>query len=294
MQISLTQLQAFVSVVETGGFSAAADELAMTQPAISHAVKTLERVVGGELVNRHPRIAPTPVGHTLLPHARATIASAQSFLVASMSHFGQSSGTVRLAASTTACLGLVPDLLRHWRHDVPNIAIHLLEGHDDEMVKWLEDGVVEAAILIDPPSRVPNSVVIAKDTFSAIVPRDHAFAREPQISVRELMNEPLLVCTCGCLRHVVEMCAEEDSAFVPAQEVRELGTLISMVAGHIGVSIVPSLARHMLPEELTMIPIDRRVERNLLLTGPEGRPWNPFVTSLIESCRSAPIVGSKY
>jgi DNA-binding transcriptional LysR family regulator len=294
MQMTLAQLHAFVSVVERGGFSAAANDLVMTQPAVSHAIKTLEQVLGGPLLHRHPLITPTALGHTLLPHARSTIASAQSLLIASKSHFGQSSGTVRLAASTTACLGLVPHLFRHWRHHLPDIAIHLLEGHDDEMVQWLEEGVVDAAILADPPSRSVGSIAIAKDSFHAIVHRDHALARSSQIEVRELINEPLLVCASGCLHQVVDMCTEENVNFLPAQEVRELGTLISMVAGKIGVSIVPSLAQNMLPKELIMVPLDRRIERNLILTGPEGRPWNPFVTSLIENIRAAPFVGCDY
>jgi len=292
MRITLAQVHAFVSVVEKSSFSAAASDLVMTQPAISHAIKTLERTLGGPLLHRHPLITPTALGHTLLPHARATIASAQSLLIASKSHFGQHSGTVRLAASTTACQGLVPDLFRRWRQHFPDISIHLLEGHEEEMVQWLEEGVVDAAILIDPPSRAPNSITITKDSFQAVVRRDHPLAQLRQITIRELINEPFVVGASGCLPQVVGMCTEANPDFVPAQEVRELGTLISMVVGHIGVSILPSLAQHMLPKELVMIPLDRHLERDLILTGPERRPWNPFVTTLTEDLRASPLAVS--
>lgn len=289
MQITVVQIQAFVAVVDSGSFSAAAHELTMTQPAISHAIKSLERVLGGPVLHRHPLVAPTALGQKLLVHARATVSSAQSLVIAAENHFGQVSGPVRLAASTTACQGLVPDLLQHWRRELPDVTVQLLEGDDDEMLIWLEDGVVDAAILIDPAEPHEGSLVVARDHFHAVVRKDHPFAQLPEISVGDLIEEPLIVSNSSCLPQVMSMCRTAEPSFLPSQEVRELGTLMSMVAGHIGVSIMPSLAKPMLPKELTMVPLRPTLERNLVLTGPQSRPWNPLVEALTESLRMAQL-----
>lgn len=231
MQVTLVQMQAFLAVLEHGSFNGAATELRMSQPSVSAAIKTLERTLGGAVLNRTPFIHPTVLGGKLLSHARATVSSAQSFLVAAESHFGQINGSVRLAASTTACQGLVPGLLQHWRQHLPDLTVHILEADDDEMAVWLEDGVVDAAILIDPPTVVDGALLVATDSFQAVVRRDHPLAKLPTMRVRDLIDEPVIVSNSGCLPQVMEMCRTADPTFLPAQEVRELGTLVSMVVG---------------------------------------------------------------
>lgn len=285
MQVTLVQMQAFLAVLEHGSFIGAANELRMSQPSVSAAIKTLEKALGGAVLNRTPFIHPTVLGGKLLPHARATVSSAQALLVAAESHFGQISGSVRLAASTTACQGLVPSLLQHWRQHLPDLTVHILEADDDEMEVWLEDGVVDAAILIDPPMAIKGSLMVATDSFQAVVRRDHPFAKLPMMRVHDLIDDPVIVSNSGCLPQVMEMCRAVDPTFLPAQEVRELGTLVSMVVGRVGVSIMPSLAKSMLPKELVMVPLDPPLRRNLLFTGPELRPWDPSVTSMADSLR---------
>lgn len=286
MRVTLVQMQAFLAVLEHGSFVGAANELRMSQPSVSAAIKTFEKALGGAVLNRTPYIHPTVLGGKLLPHVRATVSSAQGCLVAADSHFGQNSGSVRLAASTTACLGLVPGLLQHWRQHLPELTIQILEADDDEMAVWLEDGVVDAAILIDPPTVIDGSLMVATDSFQAVVRKDHPFAKLPTMRVSDLIDDPVIVSNSGCLPQVVEMCRDVDPAFLPAQEVRELGTLVSMVVGHVGVSIMPSLAKSMLPKELAMVPLDPPLRRNLVFTGPELRPWSPFVSSMADSLRA--------
>src|SRR5918992_346642 len=74
---TLRQLEYLVTVVDTGSFTRAAETLHVTQPALSHQIQALERVVGGQLLERLPRsVRLTPMGRALLPHARAALADA--------------------------------------------------------------------------------------------------------------------------------------------------------------------------------------------------------------------------
>lgn len=79
---SLPQLTAFAAVADFGGFSHAADELRMSQPAVSQQVRLLEQQVGVRLFERRPRgTVLTPAGEALLPHARSALRAVNALLV---------------------------------------------------------------------------------------------------------------------------------------------------------------------------------------------------------------------
>ncbi|HEX9335041.1 MAG TPA: LysR family transcriptional regulator, partial [Pseudonocardiaceae bacterium] len=78
MAITLRQLEYFVTVVDEGSFTRAAQILHVTQPGLSHQIQALERDLGGPLLERLPRkVRLTPAGRTALPHARASLAHAE-------------------------------------------------------------------------------------------------------------------------------------------------------------------------------------------------------------------------
>ena len=106
MTISLRQLEYFVTVVDEGSFTRAAEVLHVSQPGLSHQIQALERELGGPLLERLPRkVRLTPAGRTALPHARASIAHAQRASSAARSSTRQALSTVsRLNASRSAGL----------------------------------------------------------------------------------------------------------------------------------------------------------------------------------------------
>lgn len=126
MSLNLPQLRAFVAVVDAGGFGAAADELGISQSAVSHAVASLERALGGPLLVRAVPARPTVLGRRALPHARAALAAVGS--LERITDDEALHGTVRLAATPTVRRGLLPDLLRHWRAELPGVTVRVFEG----------------------------------------------------------------------------------------------------------------------------------------------------------------------
>ncbi|MFT4213168.1 MAG: LysR family transcriptional regulator [Microbacterium sp.] len=285
MNVTLAQMRAFVAVHEARGFSAAADETGTTQAALSYAVGSLEKTIGGKVFDRQPRLALTALGAKLLPHALASVTAADRVGLIVDVHFGRAAGTVRVAASTTACAGVVPQLLDHWGHLLPGIEVRILEGEDDEMPAWLEDGIVDAAILIDPEERDGRAVVVARDKFEAVVRGDHPFAGSNSITVADLLDDPVVVSDTGCRARILDICRSADPGFTPARDIRELSTVMELVAAGVGVSILPGLGHPLVPEGLTLIPLEPAVHRTLVLTGPTGRPWRPLAEELVASVK---------
>ncbi|SEM61635.1 LysR family transcriptional regulator [Nonomuraea pusilla] len=282
-EVNLAQLRALVAVAEAGGFGAAGEELGISQSAVSHAIAALERALGGPVLHRGGDVRPTPLGREILPHARAAVTSADAVAAVAARRRGAPAGTVRLAAPSTVCQGLLPGLLREWQAAHPRVRVRVFEGEDGELGAWLESGTVDAAVLVDPDAAPPGALPLAEDSMHALLRDDHPLAAEPVIDVRDLDDDPFLLSEGGCERQIREIYRQAGARFRPGHRIRELATVIGMVGAGIGVSVMPGLARAMLPAGCVLVPLAPRVRRRLVLTGPAGRPWHPAVTALLET-----------
>ncbi|MEV4921560.1 LysR family transcriptional regulator [Streptomyces roseoverticillatus] len=281
MSVNLPQLRAFLAVVDTGGFSAAAAELGMSQSAVSHAVASLERELAAPLLVRAAPARTTALGERVLPHARVALAAARSVEQIAAEAAEAMTGVVRLAATPTVCQGMVPGLLRHWREDQPGITVRVFEGDSAEVSAWLDDGTADAAILIDPPPG--PGVQLATDHYRALLPGDHPLAGEPSVDIRDLEDDQFLISPNGCEARIRTIHGLAGLRFDPTHRVRDLATLISMVQAGIGVTVLSEVSRSFIPPDLVLLPLEPRTARRLVLTGPSARPWHPAVRALAES-----------
>ncbi|MGW2598751.1 LysR family transcriptional regulator [Streptomyces klenkii] len=281
MTVNLPQLRAFLAVVDTGGFSAAAAELGMSQSAVSHAVASLERELAAPLLVRATPARTTALGERVLPHARVALSAARSVEQIAAEATGALTGIVRLAATPTVCQGMIPGLLRHWREDQPRITVRVFEGDSAEVTTWLADGTADAAVLIDPPPG--PGIQLATDHYRALLPRDHPLAGEPSVDIRDLEDDQFLISPNGCEARIRTIHGLAGLSFDPTHRVRDLATLISMVQAGIGVTVLSEVSRSLIPPDLVLLPLEPRTARRLVLTGPSGRPWHPAVRALAES-----------
>lgn len=281
MTVTIAQLRALVTTVDSGSFTAAARVLGVGQSAVSHAVAGLERELGGPVLRRGAAALPTPLGERVLGHARSALASVDA--LEAVVRPGTARGTVRLAAVPTVCQGLLPRLRELWAVTLPDVDVHVYEGDDDEMPEWLEGGTVDAAVLVDPTSVPSGAVVVARDEMAAVVRRDHPLADAAALTLDDLHEDGLVAGGGGCEHQIQRMHEIAGQPFRYAHRVREMSTMFGMIQRGEGVSIVPSLGRVMLPDDLVMVPTSPRLERTLVLSGPSSRPWHPLARALVDA-----------
>src|SRR5690349_2985404 len=122
--LNLDHLRAFATVLELGGFSAAAEKLNLTQPAISLQIRQLETRLGVRLIERVGRRAqPTNAGRDLLGHIGRIDEAVQGAVEAVAPHRAGAIGRVRLGTGATACIYLLPRVLREVREAFPSLEI---------------------------------------------------------------------------------------------------------------------------------------------------------------------------
>jgi DNA-binding transcriptional LysR family regulator len=173
---SLRQLEYLVTVVDTGSFTRAAEQLHVTQPALSHQMRALEHGLGGPLLERLPRtVRLTPMGRAMLPHARAALADAERARCAARLASGTTAGELQVATVYSMSLGVLPPALRVWRRDRPGVDVRLIEfRHADELREAMAAG--EADVALGPlPSPWPGPVrELGVEEFVVVLPADGA------------------------------------------------------------------------------------------------------------------------
>jgi DNA-binding transcriptional LysR family regulator len=173
-RLSFDQLQTFAHVVDAGSFSAAAERLELSQPAVSLQVRQLEKRLGVRLVERvGRRAAPTAAGEELLVHVRSIDAAVTTALEAMTRHSKGVTGRVRLGTGATACIYFLPAVLRELRNRFPSLNIIVSTGDTSDILKSIEENTIDAGLVTLPaPGRMFDVTPVLEDEFVAITSAD--------------------------------------------------------------------------------------------------------------------------
>ena len=145
------QLFYFVSVAETGSFTAAAQKLGLSQPPLSKQIMLLEEELGVILLKRGSRKAELTEEGTYLYGQAKNILSMMDTTAQELSHFhGGQNGVLRLGTISSSGYILTEQILKKFCREFPRIRFELNEGNTYELLEQLKNGIIECAILRTP------------------------------------------------------------------------------------------------------------------------------------------------
>ncbi|MFD7454564.1 LysR substrate-binding domain-containing protein [Kitasatospora sp. NPDC059827] len=182
---TLRQLEYLVTVVDTGSFTRAAEQLHVTQPALSHQVRALEGALGGPLLERLPRaVRLTPTGRAVLPHARAALAEAERLQAVARRTSGLEEGELEVAAVYSISLGILPPVLRAWHRRHPGVRIRLREySHAERLQEAMAAGRADLAIGPVPDGWEGPIRELGVEEFTVVLASDDPLAARPTRSI---------------------------------------------------------------------------------------------------------------
>lgn len=258
------QLLAFSTLARLGSFTRAAQELYLTQGAVSHAIKALEEQAGCRLFERAGRrVALTQSGEQLLRHVDKIMAEMKTARrgLDELSRWGH--GRLRLGASTTACQYILPTVLREFKQSFPKCVISIDPGDHGRQVDQLLNNSIDLAIMLEPEGMKELAFVpLFEDEMRFLVSPGHAWAREGRVGREGFEEETLIVYnhTSYTFRMVREYFREEE---LPLTNILELGSMEAikeLVKIGLGVGVLaPWVARHELESgALVSLPLGRR------------------------------------
>jgi len=222
------KLHVFRVVADTLNFSKAAEELHLTQPAVTSQVRTLEEGLGIALFDRVGRNAKlTPAGTTLLQYVRQ-IETLSNEAIAALAPFGVQEGAeLNIGASHTIGVYLLPKLLPQILREWPKLRIHVMTGSSSDVLNALVSHEISIG-LIEAPAHRPDLKIerFFGDELCLILPPDHRWAQKSILRAAEIIQEPVLLRESGSgMRRFVEEYLEKNGVLRQQEKAVRIGSV---------------------------------------------------------------------
>jgi DNA-binding transcriptional LysR family regulator len=290
--MELRHLRYFVSVAEELHFGRAARRLHMSQPPLSQQIRQLEAEVGADLLlrSRHG-VTLTPAGEALLPEARATLEHADRALAAARRSGDVATTHVELGFVSSASY-LLPRLLPELRRLVPDLSLSVHEGSTTEQVEMLRSGTLSVGLLRPPVIGTGiAALTVAEESLVVALPVGHPLAERAALELRDLVGEPFVLFARAHGHALFDQISSacRDAGFVPdiAQVSKSMGTIVDLVAGGLGVSLVPASVARPMAGVIFREPSDLRVKVALDVAWHEEAPHPQLVDAVVQAARHA-------
>lgn len=246
VNITLRQLRYLVALADTLHFGRAASACHVSQPSLSAQIQQLEELLGTPLVERTKhRVLLTPAGEGAVERARAILGQVDDLSQAVRAAGRPLAGTLRLGVIPTSGPYLLPKVLPALREAYPDLKLYLREDLTDRLLDRLRAGELDLALLALPVVEPGVDMLpLYTETFLVAFPRGHRLDNADQVAEGELRDETLLLLEDGhCFRdQALDVCALSGAQAGDGFAATSLTTLVEMVAGGLGLTLLPALA----------------------------------------------------
>jgi DNA-binding transcriptional LysR family regulator len=291
------QLRVLKAVAEHGSFSAAADALSYTQPAISQQIAALEKRAGTTLVDRGSRgVRLTDAGQALVEHAEVVIARLAAAEAELEAIAGIRGGRVRLSSFPTAGASLLPPAVAEFTRRHPDVELNFVEREPEDAAQMLRAAELEIAIVFEYSQMARPEFErmyeglelhhLVDDPMYLALPRDHPLARKPRVRLADVADERWIQETgahswCGSFHEAV--CA--NAGFDPEVGFRsdDYNVVQGLIAAGVGISLLPGLALTNVRDDIVIRSLGKSAPaRRIAAATLAGRYRSPATETMLE------------
>ena len=248
--MELRHLRYFAAVAEELHFGRAAKRLASAQPPLSQQIKALEEEIGVILLTRTKRqVRLTAAGEVFLAETRKILGLAEQAVRAAGRAARGEIGQLAVGFVSSAVYGQVPHIFRLMRSRYPKVSLMLQDLTSEEQVEAVKAGRIDVG-LVRPPVIAAEGLemeIISREPLMAVLPEGSRLAQKAELAVEELAEEPFIQIprqvAPGFYDQFIRICARAGFSPKIVQEARTTPTIVSLIAGGMGVSILPSSLR---------------------------------------------------
>jgi DNA-binding transcriptional LysR family regulator len=291
--VTLRQLRTFKTVADASSFSAAAQRLKLSQPSVSYQVKELEETLGLPLLDRLGKRAQlTEAGALVYGYARRILDVLDEATVAVEELRGIKRGTLRVGASTTVGIYILPAALGAFKKLHPGLVISLEIGNRARVQEMVLDNELDLAV-VGPAAKDPNLAIVPflEDELVVVAPAAHPLAGRKRLSLKDLTAEPFVMreAASGSRSSLEKEARRAGARLKVAMELGSNGAIKHAVESGLGLAV---LSRHACALELAggrLIELDVRgfpIRRDWHLVHLRKRKLPASVQSFIEFLKS--------
>lgn len=268
------QLRYFLRVAERGNFTRAAEDMAISQPALSRSIQKLEEELGQPVFERGTRSVSLTDAGTLLQARAQQALSLLEDAKAEITDDGQS-GRVRIGAIPTIAPYFLPEILQTFSTEYPRATIIVQENTTDQLLRSCTQGEIDLAVVALPISaKYLETEELFQEELLLVLPPDHPLVEQGKIRLRDIEPLPfVLLDEAHCLsENIVTFCRRRSFQPVAVERTSQLTMVQELVSLSHGVSMIPAMARE-------RDQSDRRIYRSLTRPKPMRTiavAWNPY------------------
>lgn len=264
MDMNINKFMAFVKASEYGSFTVAAEKLNYTQSAVSRMIGDLERDWQVILLERGKSgVRLTSDGLRLLPYAKSVCDGYEHLQMQVDELNGLQSGLIRIGTFSSAATHWLPNIIKKFREDYPNIEYELLLGDYTEIEEWIAEGRVDCGFIRLPTVGEFETIFLEQDKLLAVIPEEHRLAEREKFPVSELCSEPFMLLEKGAKAEIAAIF--ERSGISPDVKFTTWDdyAIMSMVESGLGISILPQLILKRIPYKIIAKELDVPAYRNI-------------------------------
>lgn len=243
--MELRHLRYAVTVADLLSFTRAAERLGIAQPPLTQQIRSLENELGLPLFNRTSRkVTLTAPGQVFIEHARRILRDVEGMTIAAQrSHRGET-GRLVIGYPSSIAFDYFPRVMREFRKRYPDVQVELREQKHLALLEALRNGALDLAFIRDffDDASLRTHVVL-RERFVAAIPSGHPLASHRALSPERLRDEPFVTvmkrAPPSVHAHTLAICRRAGFEPQVVQEANDIQACVGLVAGGIGVAIVP-------------------------------------------------------
>ncbi len=266
MDRNLQKYLAFVKTVEYGSFTRAAELLNYSQSGVSRMIQDLEQEWKVTLLDRgRAGVKLTSEGIKLLPFAQSLCGEYEKLQAQVDELNGLQAGLIRIGTFSSVATHWLPNIIRAFQKDYPNIDYELLLGDYREIEKWILEGRVDCGFLRLPADPALETMFLARDDLVAILPQDHPLTALDKVPLEALCQDPFILLEKGDNREVSELFRQHGLSPRVHFTLWDDYAVMSMVESGMGISLLHRLILKRVPYRVAVREVDVPAYRDIAL-----------------------------
>lgn len=283
MDMNIQKYMAFIKTVELGSFTKAAEVLNYSQSGISRMINDLEKEWRVSLLERgRAGVRLTSDGLKLLPFARSVCNEFEKLQTQVDELNGLQSGLIRIGTFSSVATHWLPNIIKMFQKDYPNIDYELLLGDYTEIEGWILEGRVDCGFIRLPTIPEFDTIFLEQDKLLVILPEDHPMADCERFPVKALCDYPFMLLEKGAkaeISEIFEKCNIEPNIHFTTWDDY---AIMSMIESGLGISILPELILKRIPYRIITKDLDIPAYRKIGLAMRDSKTASLAVKRFID------------
>ncbi|WP_042479276.1 LysR family transcriptional regulator [Bacillus ndiopicus] len=254
-------LKSFITVVENGSFTKAANESFVSQPSLSKSIKRLEDSLNVELLDRSTRhVILTDVGVLVYEQSHKILRAVEELNIALDDLMNMKSGVIKVGIPPLIGTLFFPRIARDFHSRYPDVQLQLIERGAKAIAPLVDSGQIDVGFVVLPTDEKHFTVTpFIEDTFYAFLHEAHPLANQESISLADLKQEKFILFTEEFALHdyIIKKC--RTAGFQPnvSYKSSQWDLIIELVASNLGVTLLPkSIYEKQMNSNVKIVPIE--------------------------------------